>query len=87
MAASGPIALPVQALDHAKGYLMAAAVLNALHRSQIVKFTGKSSVQGCPWPEPLSCCAHFQRDPVTELLTSQKNLISCAHLNALIRVW
>ena len=27
MAASGPVALPVQALDHATGYLMAAAVI------------------------------------------------------------
>ncbi len=35
MSESVPVALPVQALDHATGYLMAAAVLNALHRRQI----------------------------------------------------
>jgi crotonobetainyl-CoA:carnitine CoA-transferase CaiB-like acyl-CoA transferase len=32
VAADKPVALPVQALDHATGYLMAAAVLHGLHR-------------------------------------------------------
>lgn len=64
--ADKPTPLPVQALDHATGYLMAASVLSALHR---LPPATQPCMRGCHWPARPSCWPRWA-NPTTAVVKS-----------------